>query len=394
MADSVLCPYCGKKVPLTKALKGEIEDSLRKEFDATLRRREKELAEQFASDLEANTRRIQRDARNSAEKQLSAELKDLKDQLKQQDAELAEAKRQELIFRRKERDLEKKRAELELTVEKKIEAGRSKIESEVARRMAEERRLKEAEKERQLAELRRQIEDLKRKAEQGSQQTQGEAAELEMERLLRDLFPLDEIRPISQGVRGADLCQSVVENGAGRCGSILWEFKNTKTWSDGWLPKLRDDQRAAHADIAVIVSSVLPKEVRHFSLIDNVWVSDYQSATGLACALRINLVQLARARRAAVGKTEKLEILYRYLSGVEFRQRVEAIVESFAAMQHDLDQEKRAAEKNWAKRAKQIERVTNNIAGMYGDMQGIVGAALPPIGVLELPAETEGEESD
>jgi hypothetical protein len=160
------------------------------------------------------------------------------------------------------------------------------------------------------------------------------------------------------------------------------------------LPKLRDDQRAAHAEIAVIVSSVLPKEVKHFSMLDNVWVSDYQSSTGLACALRINLVQLARARRAAVGKTEKLEILYRYLSGVEFRQRVEAIVESSAATQHDLDQEKRAAEKNWAKRAKQIERVTHNIAGMYGDMQGIVGAALPPIAVLELPAETDADEGD
>jgi hypothetical protein len=393
MADSVLCPYCGKKVPLTKALKGEIEESLRKDFDATLRRREKELSEQFASDLEESARRIQKEARSNAEKHLAAELKDLKEQVKEQDKELAEAKRQELILRRKERELDKKRADLELTVEKTIQAERDRIASEVATRIGEERRLKDAEKDRQLEELRGQIEQLKRKAEQGSQQSQGEAAEQEMEETLRELFPLDDIRAISQGVRGADLCQCVVENGTGRCGSILWEFKNTKNWSDSWLPKLRDDQRAAHADIAVIVSSVLPKNVSGFSLIDGVWVSDYKCATGLACALRINLVQLTRARRAAVGKTEKLEILYRYLSGVEFRQRVEAIVESFAAMQRDLDQEKRAAEKSWAKRAKQIERVTHNIAGMYGDMQGIVGAALPPIAVLELPGATAEEDN-
>jgi hypothetical protein len=248
--------------------------------------------------------------------------------------------------------------------------------------------LKDAEKERQLADMRRQIEDLKRKADQGSQQLQGEAGEGELEGVLRAAFPADDIRPVPQGIRGADLEQVVLDNRGIRCGAILWECKNTKNWSDGWIAKLKQDQRALRLDVAVLVSAVLPKGRARFGWVDGVLVCDFASAAALASVLRVSLQQVAQARSTALNKDEKLELLYRYLSGVAFRQRVEAMVESFAAMRQDLEQERRAAERQWSKRARQIESVTFSIAGMYGDLQGLV-PALPAIRLLELPAADE-----
>jgi hypothetical protein len=191
-------------------------------------------------------------------------------------------------------------------------------------------------------------------------------------------------------VRGADIHQVIVNPRGCPCGSILWECKNAKNWSDGWIAKLKDDQRALRADVAVLVTASLPKGCARFTFVDGVLVTDFASAAPLAAIVRTHLLQLAQARNAAATKGEKLELLYRYLSGIEFRQRVEAIVEAFDRMREDLDQERRAAERQWAKRTKQIEAVTFNIAGMYGDLQGLV-PALPSITQLELPAAEEPE---
>ena len=255
---------------------------------------------------------------------------------------------------------------------------------EIEERLADERRLKDAEKERQLAELRRQIEDLKRKADQGSQQRQGEAGEGELESTLRGVFPMDDITGIAQGVRGADLHQVVVDGRGARRGSILWECKNARNWSEGWIAKLKSDQRALHADVAILVTAALPKDCRRFAMIDGVLVTDFACAAALAAVVRANLLELAHARHAAVQQHGPLELLHRYLSGLEFRQRVEAIVEAFTSMRADLEQERRAAERAWARRAKQIEAVTLNVAGFYGDLQGLL-PALPAIGPLQLP---------
>jgi hypothetical protein len=198
-------------------------------------------------------------------------------------------------------------------------------------------------------------------------------------------FPLDEITPVAQGVRGADVHHIVVDAHGVRCGAILWECKNARHWSELWIAKLREDQRALRADVAILVTASLPKGCNRFMMIDGVLVTDFTCAAPLAAMVRANLLLLAQTRSAAVNKGEKLELLYRYLSGVEFRQRVEAIVEAFERMREDLDQERRAAERQWAKRAKQIEAVTCNISGMYGDLQGLV-PALPSITRLELPA--------
>lgn len=389
MADqSISCPSCGKKIPLTRALRTEIEASLKQQFDDTLHERECALRAKYDGQLEEDLRRAQQDATKQAEKKVSQELAGLKDQLKEQATDLEEAHRLELSLRKRERELERKQEDVELTVVREMDKERKRLVTETQERVADEHRLKDAEKERQFADMRRQIEDLKRKAEQGSQQLQGEAGEEELESLLRTNFPSDELNAIGLGIRGADVHQIVVDARGKKIGSILWECKNTRHWSDGWLAKLKHDQRSLHADVAVLVSATLPKGCARFALIEGVLVTDFASAAGLAAVLRANLCLLAQTRGAAVNKEEKLELLHRYLSGVEFRQRVEAVVEAFTAMRHDLDQERRAAERQWARRSRQIDAVTFNVSGMYGDLQGLV-PALPSIALLELPEADE-----
>jgi hypothetical protein len=383
--QSIACPSCGKKIPLTRALRAEVEQSVKQEFDEALHARERELHAIFEQRFEADLQRAQKEAAKRAERKMAQELAVLRDQVKDQTRDLEEARRHELAMRKRERELERKHQDLELEVARQVADGRARLVNETQERLAEQHRLKDAEKERQLAEMRHQIEHLKRKAEQGSQQLQGEVGEEQLEALLRSSFPSDDIHPIGQGVRGADLHQIAIDARGRKGGSILWECKNTRNWNDAWLTKLKQDQRALHADVAVLVSAVLPKGCTRFTLIDGVLVTDFACAPCLAGVVRANLFELAQTRSAAMHKEEKLELLHRYLSGVEFRQRVEAVIEAFNAMRHELDQERRAAERQWARRARQIDAVTLNVAGMYGDLQGIL-PALPSIRLLELPA--------
>jgi len=178
-----------------------------------------------------------------------------------------------------------------------------------------------------------------------------------------------------------------------RCGTMLWESKRTKNWSDGWLTKLREDQREAKAELSIIVTQVLPKGVETFEYIDGIWVTHPRSALPVAMAMRQSLIEVAAARKATEGQQTKTEMVYDYLTGPHFRRRVEAIVEAFSSMQEDLDKEKKAIIKQWAKRAEQIERVMQGTVGMYGDLQGIAGKTLKEIeGIscrrLRLPSRT------
>ena len=386
--QSIACPSCGKKIPLTRALRAEIEESLRSGFDEALARRERELRETYDERVAREVLAAERDATAKAQRKVERELGDLKEQLGEQTKALEEARAHELALRRRERELEQKQQDLELAVTREIDRERARIVSEAQDRIAEQHRLKEAEKDRQLTELRRQIEDLKRRAEQGSQQLQGEVGECELEASLRASFPLDDLQPVAQGSRGADLHQVIIDPRGVRCAAILWECKNAKNWSDAWIPKLKADQRALHADVAFLVTSSLPRGMARFGLVDGVLVCDFATAVALAAVVRTNLLQLSQARNAAINKGEKLELLHRYLSGVQFRQRVEAIVEAFSTMRGDLEQERRAAERAWARRTKQIEAVTLGVAGMYGDLQGLV-PGLGSIPLLDMPDEDD-----
>jgi hypothetical protein len=391
MADQfITCTSCQSQIPLTQALRADIEESLKRRFASDLAARERELQQAADTRLAAELQRARDEAIQSAARRSAQELSGLRDQLQEQARHLADAREQELALRRRERELERHREDLELTVARQLDDERQKLIDDARGRLTEEHRLKDAEKERQLADMRRQIDDLRRKAEQGSQQLQGEAGECQLEAALREACRADDITATSQGLRGADLHHVVLDARGTRAGAILWECKNARNWSDTWIGKLKMDQRAIHADVAVLVTACLPKGVSRFGYVDGVLVADFASAAGVALILRAQLLAVAQARVAAAHKEERLELLHRYLTGTDFRHRVEAVVEAFAQMRQDLEQERRAAERQWSRRTRQLEAVTLNIAGMYGDLQGLV-PALPAIGLLETPADAAEE---
>ena len=359
----------------------EKEELLKKELEE----KEKQLKEQFLEEKKLIEQKVKSEVENAQK----AQVTDLQEQLREKSQRLEKAEQQELELRKQQRQLEEDKRAFELEMQRKLDSERQIIAEKVARESEENHKFKDAEKDKQLADMRRQIEELKRKAEQGSQQAQGEVLELELEHLLKEDFPFDEIMPVSKGVKGGDVIQTVKTQSGRVCGKILWETKRTKSWSDGWIQKVKNDQRDAKADLSVIVSEVLPRGFHHFRQIDGVWVTDIPSALSLSLALRVVLIQVAKAQDIQTGKEEKMEIVYSYLTGVEFRNRVQAIVESFAAMKKDLEAEKRAMTAIWSKREKQIERVILNIAGMHGDLEGIVGGSLPAVKMLELPNENE-----
>lgn len=406
MSDqTITCPYCGKEIPLTETLSHQIKEGLRKEFELKSRDRELELAkrekilaeekkilenskkaidQQVSQRLQAEREKLKQEARKEVENAIQVKLKDLQEQNNEKEVKIAEAQKAELEFRKKIRELEELRKNQELEITRKLDEERKLISEKARKEAEEENRLKLLEKEKQLEDTKKALDEAKRKAHQGSIQTQGEVLELDLESLLRTQFPVDEIQPVPKGIKGADIAQKVHNRGGHYCGTILWELKHTKAWNDGWLSKLKDDQREVKAEIAVLVTETLPMEVESFGQIEGVWVTSSLLSTALASVLRTSLIELAQHKLSIVGKSEKMEVLYNYLSGPEFRQRIEAIVESFKSMKEDLDQEKRAMIKIWAKREKQIERIVNNTVGMYGDIEGIIGASLPHIKSLEL----------
>jgi hypothetical protein len=273
---------------------------------------------------------------------------------------------------------------LDLEVERKLDGERRKLEQTIRQTLGHEQNLKLREKDKQIADLGKAVQDLRGKIQQGSQETQGEALELDLEAALRQQFPCDRLKPVAKGQRGADLVHEVCNNLGEGCGQILWEIKNTKHFSPGWIDKLKQDQRAAGASLSVLVSVALPDAVREFGQVNGVWVVGLRAWPALAVALRDQLMHVAFARAATKGQNDKMALLYQYLSGDEFRHRVEAIVETFTAMQTQLERERRAMEKLWKEREKQIHCIVTNTVGMYGEMRGLIGASMPQIQALEL----------
>ncbi|PJE62738.1 DUF2130 domain-containing protein [Candidatus Roizmanbacteria bacterium CG10_big_fil_rev_8_21_14_0_10_39_6] len=393
-ASIITCPHCHKEIELSQAFSHQLEAQYKSKFEQDKQAWEKEK-EQLQKDQTRQTEVIKKEmwekAKVAATDKNKQELTTLKLELQDRDKELDEKRKAELELRREKRKLEDERKELELTVEKKLDTERKQIQEDVAKQIREENKLKNMEREKQLEDARRVNEDLRRKLEQGSQQMQGEVLELELEEMLRTEFVYDEIREVPKGVRGADVLQIVRDRSGRKCGTIVWESKRTKAWTDTWITKLKEDQRAVKAELAVIVSNVLPKDIKYFGVKDTVWISSYEIVLAVSTTLRSSLIKVAAAQQAQVGKNEKTELLYQYLTGIEFKQRVEGIVESFIQMKDDLEREKRAFTKMWAKREKQIEQVVHNTLGMHGDLQGFMGASLPEIRDLELPS---GEDVD
>ncbi len=233
--------------------------------------------------------------------------------------------------------------------------------------------------------MKRQIRELQESAEQTRAGLVGEAQERELEDVLREQFRSDRIEPVKSGVRGADVLQSVYSSRGDLCGTVLWESKRARNWSNGWIAKLKEDQSAAGADAAVLVSSALPGDVRHMELVDGVWVIGFPYVTCMAQALRQGLIGIAHARAIDANRDDSLHEIYDYLTSNDFHRRVRSMVEAFVDMKNDLESERRSLERMWAKRAKQLDALALNTAGMYGELEALIGTALPAIETLEIP---------
>ena len=420
MSSNIICPNCKIEIEITEVMSAQLRASIRGELEAELNatrqglkqqqdelaRQQRELqekAEAVDEQVRAKLDQERRQLEESLRKKLSderAELirqtqertrEELGVQLKDRDVELSklrakaeQADRNELTFLKQKRDLEEKLRNIDLEVERRLQDASKKVREQALKELDEQHRLKLLEKEQQVEQLRRQIEDLKRSAEQGSQQAQGEVLEVALEQLLKDLFPTDSIEPVPKGVRGADVIQRVLDESGTDCGLILWESKRTRHWSKDWLPKLRDDLRMVGASRSVIVSEQLPEHIRHFGQVDGVWVVSWACIHPVAVALREGLIAVAKSRRAVEGQHGKMELVYNYLIGQEFYNRVSGIVEAFMTMGQDLEEEKRAFTTRWNKRAKQLARVLDSTSGLYGDLQGIIGRSLPEIKGMSL----------
>ncbi len=380
---NIKCPKCGESISIDDVLTSQIEDKFKKDFkdkEAALR---ESIEKETKKELLKKEEQLEKQIKAKVEKDAESDKKFLEEQLADKDLKLKEANQNELILRKEKQKLKDDKDAFELVKERQLDEERKKIEEEASRKATEAQQSKIDQMAKQISDATKTNEELKRKLEQGSQQTQGEVQEIKLEELLKAEFIHDDISPVPKGVTGADVIQTVKTKTGIECGKIIWESKKTKLWTEGWIQKLKEDQRSVKADIAVIVTSVLPSDAESISFRDGVWVCDIKLAISIASALRQTLELVAREKSMSLGKNEKMDILYGYLTGNEFKHRIEAIVEAFSGMDDSLKKERIAYEKIWSEREKQIQKVIKNTVGIYGDLNGVVH--LQKIESLELP---------
>jgi len=409
--NTITCPYCGKPVEIDKALEGQIEARVlaaerhKHETElATVKKRAAELAnEQLRNKLELEAEKTKQTLELERQKmkleldgqsRKQAQEQDHLVQTLREDAKAEKEANVELRAQLKElveslREEKNARANAELEAQKKISVEADKIREETFKSADEKYRMKAMEQEKKIADMQKSLDEAQRKAAQGSQQNQGEVLELDLENRLREEFPLDDIAEVKKGQRGADIIQTVKNQNLAACGILLWETKNGK-WQPAWVPKFKQDIREATANIGVIVSQEIPGEYGDMKHLEtNVWVVKPKLAPVLAAALRGTILQVDVANRNNQGKDAKMEALYQFLVGPEFRHRVEAIVENYGTLQSEIEKEKRASALRWAHQEKAIRAVIDNTIGMYGDLQGITSKALPAIKSLEPDDEAD-----
>ncbi len=366
MKNSIICPHCKKDIELNEAFKHEFQ-------------------EQFEKDIEKVKKDTEEKLRRELDEKSKLELLDLQKQLDEQKKKNDEFREQELKLREEKRRLEEKEKDIDLKLERRLDEEKKLLQEKILKEEENKHHLKDLEKEKVITDLKKALEDAQRKASQGSQQTQGEAFELEFEEILKKEFPNDIVSEVAKGTRGGDIIHEVVDRNGNNVGKILWELKNTKTWSEGWVEKLKNDQRTITAEDAVLITEVLPNDMKSSGAFRNgIWVTNRDSVIAIASVLRAKLIQLHYVKSAGKGKNEKMDILFTYLSGTEFKHRVEAILEAWTGMQEDIEKEKRYFSNKWARDDKHIRQVIDNTLGMRGDMEGIMGSALPEIKGLDL----------
>ena len=408
MATDIKCPGCGHKFPMEEAVSEQYKKDLREQMLAFNRKKEEEFQKKldevyrqsqqqqhaYEKKLAEEKKNLQATLEESIYKTIAGDfenkLKMLQESNRQHEEKLKQARQIELEFLKKEQDLKNREADLEIQLQKKLQEERTLLTEQIRKHEAEKNVLKETEYQLRMRELEKQLEDqkklaeeMRRKAEQGSMQLQGEAQELLLETILKEHFPFDLVEEVGKGVEGAD-CMQIVRNAAGKeCGKIIYESKRAKNWSNAWVGKLKTDMRNKGADMAILVTQAFPKDMDRFGTREGIWICSYAEVASVASVLRSAVMCVADAKKSEENKGEKMQMLYAYISGTEFRQQIETIAESFQSLQFSINKERILMEKMWKEREKQLQKAFINTAHIYGSMKGILGASVTDIPLLE-----------
>lgn len=380
MATEIKCPNCGHEFEPSESIREEVQKELRNKMTEW----QKQQQQKFEAQLQEEKKKTRQETEDYIRKSVHADFENklllLEKNNKDNEEKLKQARQQQLDFLKKEQDLKTKEAELELSVQKKLQEEREKLADEI-RKLEEQRiaaketefqlRLKEMEE--KLEAQRKLAEEMKRRAEQGSMQLQGEAQELALEEMLRTTFPFDLVQEVGKGVRGADCIQTVRNNLGQECGKIIFESKRTKDFSADWIEKLKADMRSQGADVAVIVTQALPKDMDRFGEKEGVWICSFIEVKPVVEMLRDGIIKVFAAAKSQENKGDKMHLLYDYLTSREFAEQWQAIREGFMSMKLSIQKERDAMEKLWKSREKQLEKILLNAAHVRGSIEGISG---------------------
>lgn len=406
MNDKIKCPNCGHEFEIEEALSGKIEAHYKAEYEKKISEQSGKLNEEkrkinaekeslqlqkekhdelLKVELEKQLKKEREKIEKEANESVEDELKSLQEENEKRKAENKSLKEKEISFLKREAGLVEKQESLNLQMEKELLERQKEIEEKGRVKERESFELEKIKLLKQIDDNKKLAEEMKRKAEQGSMQLQGEVQELAIEDLLARNYPFDKITEVPKGVRGADSIQTVINAGQQECGSIVYESKRTKSFANDWIDKLKQDQITCKADIAVLVTEVLPGDMDRFGEKDGVWICGFHEVQSLSFVLREMLIKTNSVKMAQENKGDKMELLYHYLTSNEFVQNIKRIVENYDAMIGQLNSEKKAMHKIWAIREKQIWVVQENISSLFGSIKGIAGNSLESSNVLELP---------
>ncbi|MFT5884047.1 MAG: hypothetical protein ACI9IP_000499 [Arcticibacterium sp.] len=394
--NQTTCPNCGHVFDAGEALQKHMEIELKKRFSEQEKLNGEKL-ELYKKQLLEEKRRFEQEekkkmwaiaqgeAQKRADEKKSVELAALKEDNKVKQQVILDAQKKELVLLKRENELKMQQEQLQLKLEKELLEKSRAIEEKAKKQKDEEFELVKKEYEKKLEDQMNLVKEMQRKAQQGSMQLQGEIQELEIESILARAFPYDEIEEVKKGIRGADAIQTVMNEFGQNCGKIIFESKRTQNWGGDWIEKLKTDQRETGAEIAVLVTQTMPKDLERFGEKDGVWVCGFHEVKGLVFVLRQILIRTQQTKSINENKADKMTLIYSFFTSNQFRQQIEAIVEGFSSLKNELDREKRAMQRIWKEREVQIDKVTNNTIDMYGSIKGIAGNAISPIKHLELP---------
>ena len=421
MTNNIKCPNCGNVFDVENVIAADLEKKYQDEFQHKLKEslgkveedkkklqqdlqlfeeKKKRENEIFAQKLQQEKLKMETELQQQITKSIASDFENklrlLENNNRDTEEKLKEARRKELEFLQKEQEIKNKEAELEITLQKKLQQERELLAEQIRKQEVEKSHVKENELNFKLKELQVQLEEqkkladeMKRRAEQSSMQRQGEAQELLLEEILKEIFPFDLIEEVGKGVEGADCIQTIRNSSGKECGKIIYESKRTRGWSNNWIEKLKNDKRNRSADVAILVTQTFPKDMERFGEKEGIWICNFTEVNSVAYLLRNSIIQLYEAQKSQENKGDKMQMLYDYLTGNEFRGQMEAVVEGFLSIKNGINKERLQMEKIWKEREKQLEKVLLSTSGLYGSIKGIAGASVANIPLLDGSDESE-----